>query len=140
MQEEMMVVSPLLSPHILVVDDDVAFRDLLSQVLEDAGYRVTCCGGGASAAAQLSEEGSCFAGISLVLLDQCMPAVTGLELARWLGVSHGPPVVMMSAFADAKLIQDAKRAGAVTLLQKPFRLANLMEAVRNNAPLNRSSS
>ena len=130
-------------PHevrVLVVDDDVAFRELLAQVLSDAGYAVTTCGGGASAACFLSEEGSMFEDVSLVLVDQCMPAITGLELTRWLHTSGGPPVVLMSAFADIELVEAAGRAGAITVLPKPFRLSHLMEVVRANAPLARKSA
>ena len=110
--------------HILVVDND---RDTLAGVrdaLEEEGYRVTCAANASTALARAEETPP-----DLVLLDLGMPAVDGRDFAQQYQNIVGPraPIVLLSA--REHLTEDVERT-AEGLVQKPFRLDELVEVVR----------
>jgi FixJ family two-component response regulator len=65
-----------------------------------------------------------------LVLDLRMPGMSGLELQRKLADGGGPPVVMISGHADVPIAVEVMARGAVSLLQKPFGLDELVAAIR----------
>ena len=113
---------------ILVVDDEIGIRELLSEILSDEGHVVITAENAASArAARLREQ------LDLVLLDIWMPDTDGVTLLKeW--ASHGQltmPVIMMSGHATIDTAVEATRFGALEFLEKPIAMARLLAAVRS---------
>jgi len=112
--------------QILVVDDEVGIRELLSEILEDEGYQVRL----AENAGQAREE-RVQARPDLVLLDIWMPDTDGITLLKeW--ASSGlltMPVVMMSGHGTIDTAVEATRIGAYDFLEKPIALQKLLTTV-----------
>ncbi len=106
---------------VLVIDDDVDLRGLLSNFVRGLGY--------SAVEASSGEEGISICGEiepGLVLLDLRLPDMDGLEvLKRLKQLEHSCPVVMMSAYQGASAVMDAIRLGATHYLTKPTPLAEL---------------
>ena len=86
-------------PRVLVVDDDDAIRECISEVLRDEGYEVICAGNGAQALDVL-EQGGAGGAPGLVLLDLMMPVMSGWEVLERMQESarlSQVPVVVVSA-------------------------------------------
>ena len=113
------------APLIVVVDDDDALRNSLDDLLESVGFRVH---GFASAEAflqaQHTPETAC------LLLDVRLPGMNGLELQRQLVAAHWRiPIIFVTAYADDAMRAHALAAGAVTVLSKPCREEDLLNAI-----------
>lgn len=112
--------------QILIVDDEVGIRELLSEILEDEGYRVRLAENANQARAQRLE-----ARPDLVLLDIWMPDTDGISLLReW--ASSGlltMPVVMMSGHGTIDTAVEATRIGAFDFLEKPIAMQKLLSTV-----------
>jgi DNA-binding NtrC family response regulator len=112
--------------HILVVDDEVGIRELLSEILSDEGYQVRL-------AQNASEARACRSSArpDLVLLDIWMPDTDGITLLKeW--ASSGlltMPVVMMSGHGTIDTAVEATRIGAYDFLEKPIALQKLLATV-----------
>jgi DNA-binding NtrC family response regulator len=112
--------------EILIVDDEVGIRELLSEILQDEGYRV-------SLAENAGEARSYRARVqpSLVLLDIWMPDTDGVTLLReW--AANGQltmPVVMMSGHGTIETAVEATKIGAFDFLEKPVGLQKLLSTV-----------
>jgi len=105
---------------LLVVDDNPQNRDLLLRRLTGSGYRVEVAEDGAQALAKINQ-----AHYDLVLLDQVMPGMSGLDLLRLLRATHSPselPVIMVSALSNSEDIVDAFDLGANDYVVKPIDL------------------
>jgi DNA-binding NtrC family response regulator len=102
--------------RILVADDEPTFRALLADILEQAGHEVVEVADGAAALAAL-ERG----GFDLVLSDQRMPRLDGLELLRRVrALASAPPFVMLTAYGTIPDAVEAVRLGAADYLTKPL--------------------
>ncbi len=111
------------SKKILIVDDDPYIVEFLVAVLEAEGYSVVTAADGLEALAQM---GRCAP--SLVILDLCMPRMSGEQfLSRLRESGCDPAVIVMTAMDDARLL--ARKLGAQGWLQKPFDLDTLLEVV-----------
>ncbi len=109
-------------PTILVVDDDAAIRDLLSEVFECEGYHAITAANGAEAL-QLLESWH----PSVILLDVTMPILDGLDVARELRRRGSPiPTLILSALDEAGQDTQALCAGR---LGKPFDLFVLLSTI-----------
>lgn len=115
-----------LAPKILIVDDDEESRSLLREVLETHGYAADAVGDGAEAERTLSGDG----GFQIVIADLRMPKQTGLELLRNLKKKKlKQDLILMSSFISARERKLAEELGACALLEKPFRLTELLKVV-----------
>jgi two-component system OmpR family response regulator len=114
---------------VLVVEDDLDFRDLLVEHLVASGRAVRAVGNGAEALAELEERRD---EIGLVLLDLWMPVMDGVELCRRLEAQGRPPVpiVVMTAEQDTRRIE--RFASVRTVLYKPLDVARLDALVDSN--------
>jgi two-component system nitrogen regulation response regulator NtrX len=112
--------------QILVVDDEVGIRELLSEILRDEGYQVRLAEN-ASQAREMRSHGR----PDLVLLDIWMPDTDGITLLKeWAaGGMLTMPVVMMSGHGTIETAVEATRIGAFDFLEKPIGLQKLLGAV-----------
>ena len=112
--------------QILVVDDEIGIRELLSEILRDEGYQVRLAENAGQARAQRAQGRP-----DLVLLDIWMPDTDGITLLReW--ASSGlltMPVVMMSGHGTIDTAVEATRIGAFDFLEKPIALQKLLATV-----------
>jgi DNA-binding NtrC family response regulator len=112
--------------NILVVDDELGIRDLLSEILNDEGHSVEVAENAAQArAARLRERPD------LVLLDIWMPDTDGVTLLKeWSSTGAlTMPVFMMSGHATIDTAVEATKIGALAFLEKPITLQKLLQAV-----------
>jgi two-component system response regulator FixJ len=108
-----------------LVDDDAAVCHALSVMLECSGYHVRTYH---SADVYLENEG---ATEGVMLLDQRMPGMTGLELQAELtkrGINI--PIIFITASKDAQIYEQAINAGAISCLIKPFNNEDLLGVCR----------
>ena len=114
------------NPHILVVDDEPDIRELVSEILEDEGYRVSTADNGESARAVYARHAP-----DVVLLDIWMPDVDGISLLKEWSASAGLkcPVIVMSGHGTVETAVEATRLGAHDFVQKPISLARLLSVV-----------
>jgi DNA-binding NtrC family response regulator len=112
--------------NILVVDDELGIRDLLSEILNDEGHTVELAENAAQARAVRQR-----ARPDLVLLDIWMPDTDGVTLLKeWRGTGQlTMPVIMMSGHATIDTAVEATRIGAYSFLEKPITLQKLLKAV-----------
>ncbi|GAB2525778.1 MULTISPECIES: response regulator [unclassified Simplicispira] len=112
--------------NILVVDDELGIRDLLSEILNDEGHSVDLAENATQArAARINGT------YDLVLLDIWMPDTDGVSLLKeWAaGGLLTMPVIMMSGHATIDTAVDATRIGAFAFLEKPITMQKLLKAV-----------
>jgi len=123
------------SRNILVVDDEIGIRELLSEILFDEGYQVYLAENAEQARAYRNEHEP-----DLVLLDIWMPDTDGITLLReWVEQDLlTMPVVMMSGHGTIETAVEATRIGAVDFLEKPISLQKLLstiaKAISDDAP------
>lgn len=113
--------------NILVVDDEMGIRELLSEILGDEGHVVTTAEN-----AQQARELRAGSVPDLVLLDIWMPDTDGVTLLKeWQrdGLLT-MPVIMMSGHATIDTAVEATRIGALNFLEKPIALQKLLKAVQ----------
>lgn len=112
---------------ILIVDDEVGIRELLSEILRDEGHDVILAENAVSAKLARAE-----AQPDLILLDIWMPEMDGISLLKeW--AAHGQlnvPVVMMSGHATIDTAVEATRIGALDFLEKPIGMQKLLQTVK----------
>jgi DNA-binding NtrC family response regulator len=112
--------------NILVVDDELGIRDLLSEILNDEGHQVELAENAAQARAARSRSRP-----DLVLLDIWMPDTDGVTLLKEWSSSGllSMPVIMMSGHATIDTAVEATKIGAMAFLEKPITLQKLLKAV-----------
>ncbi len=113
--------------RILVVDDEIGIRELLSEILYEEGHTVEVAENAAQARASRLERRP-----DLVLLDIWMPDTDGVSLLKeWAAQGLlDMPVIMMSGHATVDTAKEATRIGAVDFLEKPIAMQKLLEAVK----------
>ena len=112
--------------NILVVDDELGIRDLLSEILNDEGHNVELAENAAQA-----REARLKGAPDLVLLDIWMPDTDGVSLLKeWSAAGLlTMPVIMMSGHATIDTAVEATRIGALAFLEKPITLQKLLKSV-----------
>lgn len=115
------------SSDILIVDDEIGIRDLLSEILQDEGHTVALAEN-AEVARNLRNQ----IRPALVLLDIWMPDCDGVSLLKeWAKLGQlNMPVVMMSGHASIDTAVEATRIGAFDFLEKPIALQKLLSTVQ----------
>ena len=110
---------------VYVIDDDASVRAAVKRLIESAGLRVQAF---ATAAEFLHSKRPDAPGC--LILDVCLPGLTGLDLQRELtaGGLH-LPVIFLTGHGDIPMTVQALKAGAVEFLTKPFRNQDLLQAV-----------
>ena len=113
--------------EILVVDDEIGIRELLSEILGDEGHSVLLADS-AQQARKVRDENP----LDLVLLDIWMPDTDGITLLKEWSASGqlSMPVIMMSGHGTIDTAVEATRHGAMDFLEKPIALQKLLASVK----------
>lgn len=122
--------------NILVVDDEIGIRELLSEILGDEGHVVHLAENAGEARLRLQAEA-----LDLVLLDIWMPDTDGISLLKeWSSTGQlSMPVIMMSGHATIDTAVEATRIGAMDFLEKPIALQKLLGAVQKGLERSRTN-
>lgn len=120
--------------RILIVDDDTAFCETLSDILEEKGYDCSTAYTGKEAVKKIKKEK-----FDVVLMDINMPVMNGIDTFKQIKKDNPSTVViMMSAYSLEDLMKDAIREGAYGVLRKPLdigRVVATIEAAKEEAAL-----
>jgi FixJ family two-component response regulator len=111
---------------IAIVDDDQSFREALESLLKLIGFRTAIF-----ASARNFLDCPQFPSVSCAILDVSMPEMDGLELQRHLSATHPIPIIFITDHRDAKIKEQALRAGAISFLNKPFNEETLIDALHS---------
>jgi DNA-binding NtrC family response regulator len=113
---------------VLVVDDDPTQRRLIQAVLEREGFAVAQAENGDQAIARLNAGGAA----DLILLDQVMPGITGLDTLKEMRArGHAQPVIMVTATGGIDTVVQAMQAGASDFFVKPASPERIIVSIRN---------
>lgn len=113
-------------PRILLVDDDRSMRELNEEVLRDSGYEVDSAADGAAGWAALQAKS-----YDLLITDNSMPKVSGIELVRLLrGRDTNLPVIMASGAVPSEELMRTHQLAINAILLKPHTLGELLATVR----------
>ena len=111
--------------RVVIADDEAIIRLDLKEILEEAGFVVVAETGRGDEAVKLVDEHD----PDLVILDIKMPGLDGVTASKMIGDRHDVPILLLTAFSQRDLIQDARDAGVAAYLVKPFRKAELIPAI-----------
>jgi two-component system phosphate regulon response regulator OmpR len=124
------------APHLLVIDDDMRIRTLLTRFLGSHGLRVTAAASAAEARRHIS--GMEF---DLLVVDVMMPGESGLEFTEWLRQTSSVPILMLTARSEVPHRIRGLEVGADDYLAKPFeprelllRITNILKRGAHQAP------
>jgi two-component system phosphate regulon response regulator PhoB len=115
-------------PHVLVVEDEAAQREVLAYNLEAEGFRVTRAENGEEGLICVEEDMP-----DVIILDWMMPHLSGIEVCRRLKVkpeTRGIPVIMLSARSEEVDKVRGLETGADDYVVKPYSVSELMARVR----------
>ncbi|TXD39180.1 response regulator [Lujinxingia vulgaris] len=118
---------------VLLVEDDEAVRELIAILLKDLGVEVVELGDGIEALNYVAASEVYRRSVrrpDLIVADINMPNFSGLDLMMGLRESRvRPPVVLVTAVNDEDIQAEARRLGAVSIVQKPFEVDDLLGEV-----------
>lgn len=116
---------------LLIVDDQFGIRILLSEVFQKAGFETYQAANGIQALEIVKEQNP-----DLVLLDMKIPGMDGLEiLKRMKTINKDIRVIIMTAYGELDMIQEAKELGAITHFAKPFDIDEIRDVVKQYVPI-----
>lgn len=111
--------------QIVIAEDEAIIRLDLRETLEEEGYEVVAdCGRGDEAVKLVTQHKP-----DVVILDIKMPVMSGLEAAKLISQLKICPVVMLTAFSQREIVEQARDAGALAYLVKPFQKSDLVPAI-----------
>ncbi|MFZ4811097.1 MAG: ANTAR domain-containing response regulator [Ilumatobacteraceae bacterium] len=111
--------------RVVIAEDEAIIRLDLKESLEEEGYEVVGEAGRGDQAIELVRE----LRPDLVILDIKMPVVDGLTAARTIAAERICAVLMLTAFSQREIIEEARDAGALAYLVKPFQKNDLIPAI-----------
>ena len=114
-----------MSKRVVIAEDEAIIRLDLCEMLEDEGYVVVAETGRGDEAIRLVEEHS----PDLCVFDIKMPGMDGLAAAREVSSGRKAAVVILTAFSQRSLIEEARDAGVLSYLVKPFQREELVSAI-----------
>ncbi|MGQ0433973.1 MAG: ANTAR domain-containing response regulator [Microthrixaceae bacterium] len=114
-----------MSTRVVIAEDEAIIRLDLKETLQEEGYEVVGETGRGDEAVQLVRD----LAPDLAILDIKMPGLDGLEAARAITSDRKAAVLILTAFSQRDLIEQARDAGALAYLVKPFQRSELIPAV-----------
>jgi response regulator NasT len=117
--------SPLSNARVVIAEDEAIIRLDLKEILEEEGYVVVGDTGRGDTAIELVREQQ----PDLVILDIKMPGMDGLEAAKTIADERLAAVLILTAFSQHDLVEQARDAGALAYLVKPFQKSDLIPAI-----------
>jgi two-component system KDP operon response regulator KdpE len=119
--------------NILIVEDDINIRKLITVNLEKRGYKISEAGDGNQAMFLFRQQA-----FDLVLLDLVLPGMSGVDVCVWIRARSDTPIMVISGMRDEELKVTALDSGADDYITKPFGHDELLARVR--AVLRRSTT
>ncbi len=112
----------------MIVDDQFGIRVLLTEILQKDGYQMYQAANGKEALdIQELEE------IDIVLLDMKIPGMDGVEILKKMKERQPSiKVVMMTAYGELKMVNEALENGAISYMAKPFDIEDVRQVIRHN--------
>ena len=124
---------------ILLVDDEEKILKRLGRALKDEGHGVALAANAAEAQQAMAERA-----FDLVVVDNLMPGMTGLEFIREIAAttpeSERPQLVLMTAHGSPQIVREAFKLGIEDFLEKPFEVDELMALARRAVKSHRLST
>ena len=122
--------------HVVIIDDDASLRRSLSNLLASVGFHVeTFLSAEAFLQSPHRERTGC------LVLDLRMPGMSGLDLLKHLAATGSlVPTIVLTAHGNDEARRECLEAGAFAFLEKPFRSATLLDAVRRALGARRQDS
>jgi len=114
-----------MSIRVVIAEDEAIIRLDLRETLEEEGYEVVGEAGRGDQALKLIRELQ----PDLAILDVKMPGMDGLEVARQVGDEKICGVLVLTAFSQREIIEQARDAGALAFLVKPYQKSDLIPAM-----------
>lgn len=122
----------MLKTKVLVIDDQVGIRALLSEVFTVLGFEVIEAGNGNEG---LDVMEKCKPDI--ILLDMKMPGLSGIETLRLIRArNHHIPIILVTAYQENDMMSEAELLGVSARLVKPFDIEELQRIVRRVCGIN----
>ena len=120
--------------QVLVVDDDEGMLTTLFDILGLSGYEVSSASSGQKAIEHVRDHQP-----DCILMDIRMPDMHGIEAFHEIKrLAPESPVIFMTAYADAALVEEARREGAVAVVPKPLDLDHLLQFIERLTAQSRS--
>lgn len=117
----------IINSTVLVIDDQPGIRRLLTEVLNEEGYNVATAANGYEGLQKAKELNP-----SLILMDMKMPGMDGIEALREMkNIGQGEKVIMMTAYGELDLINEAKEIGVYAYITKPFDIVELCGMIKD---------
>lgn len=114
-----------MATRVVIAEDEAIIRLDLKEILESEGYAVVGETGRGDEAVELVAEHQ----PDLAILDVKMPGLDGIEAARQISSQYRIPALILTAFSQRNLIEDARDAGVAAYLVKPFQRSELIPAI-----------
>jgi response regulator NasT len=114
-----------MATRVVIAEDEAIIRLDLRETLEEEGYEVVAETGRGDKAVELVREHR----PDLAILDIKMPGVDGLEASRLISGEKLCPVVLLTAFSQREIVEQARDAGALAYIVKPFQKSDLVPAI-----------
>lgn len=115
--------------RILIVEDDAAMRELLTEIFEDENFETVSAANGRIALGEINDASKM---IDLVVTDVQMPEMKGDELLKNVREKRAEtPVIVITAFGSVENAVEMVKKGAFSYLTKPFQTKDLLEAAQN---------
>ena len=111
--------------RVVIAEDEAIIRLDLRETLEEEGYEVVAETGRGDHAVDLVREHK----PDLAILDIKMPGMDGLEASRLITADKICPVVLLTAFSQREVVEQARDAGALAYIVKPFQRSDLVPAI-----------
>jgi DNA-binding response OmpR family regulator len=116
--------------HIVIIDDEAAVAETLADSVRDQGHTVAIGHSGAEGLALLAEKTP-----DAVFLDLVMPGLSGVELLKEIRRGHPElPIVVVTGRAEAQDLDEVRRLGVADIVEKPWALKYVDEALRTLRP------
>ena len=126
--------TPVTTPIVFVVDDDISVRESLEYLIADAGWRPEVF---VSAEAFLACPRQHLPGC--LVLDVSLPDINGLELQKRLADETDLPIIFITGHGDIPMTVQAMKAGAIEFLTKPYGPEVLLSAIEGAIQRSRAS-
>ena len=112
-------------PRVIVAEDEALIRFDLVELLNEEGYDVVGQAGDGQAAVDMARQLE----PDLVVMDVKMPKMDGIAAAEIIASERIAPVVMLTAFSQRELVEQAREAGAMAYVVKPFDASDVVPAI-----------
>jgi response regulator NasT len=114
-----------MATRIVIAEDEAIIRLDLRELLQEEGYEVVGEAGRGDQAVELVAQ----LAPDVVILDVKMPGMDGIEAARQIAESASCAILMLTAFSQREIVEQARDAGALAYLVKPFQKSDVVPAI-----------